>query len=514
MIYAHVSEPPPLLSSRVAGVPAGGWVLGRALAKEPGERFGSCREFADALRDALGLARYGPGSGIRPGPAWPPAPGPATTHPSLYDQTQDRWLPLAQPGPTAGSRPAGRHATGSGAALSQPGQSGTGPRRPGTVTRRALLGLGAASAAGLAVAGWDLRQHRATSTPRRHPPKAGTQIWQASLPDGIYWDPAIAGTTIYAGGGSIMYAVSTVSGDVLWHDPGVATGVVTGNTVCAVTGMAGSNGLAVLDPRDGAALWRRPPTVAGQLSGPVVTGGVLYYADPDGQVYALRASDGQQLWTLPAGESPQGFAVAGPLVCVVGNQVHALRSGREIWTAPAHGGAVTDPVIAGGLIYVTTADHGIYALRSDNGQAVWNFRNGQLDGIWVAGGLAYAYGATGGIYALQAADGKEIWRSSVSGQGPMVTVAGDIVYASGNDGVMYALRARDGRKIWHLATGGSTTIAAATRETAYIGSNDLYAIRVADGRQLWSFPSAVAGMLLTPSTLYAGGGTELYALRT
>ncbi len=48
------------------------------------------------------------------------------------------------------------------------------------------------------------------STPRRHPPKAGTQIWQASLPDGIYWDPAIAGTTIYAGGGSILYAVSTV----------------------------------------------------------------------------------------------------------------------------------------------------------------------------------------------------------------------------------------------------------------------------------------------------------------
>ena len=95
-----------------------------------------------------------------------------------------------------------------------------------------------------------------------------------------------------------------------------------------------------------------------------------------------------------------------------------------------------------------------------------------------------------------------------------MTVAGDIVYASGNDGVMYALRARDGRKIWHLATGGSTTIVAATRETAYIGSNDLYAIRFADGRQLWSFPSAVAGMLLTPSTLYAGGGTELYALRT
>jgi Tol biopolymer transport system component len=59
VLWAHLSEPPPLLSSLRPDLPRGvDQVLARALAKEPHHRYGSCREFADALREALGLARY------------------------------------------------------------------------------------------------------------------------------------------------------------------------------------------------------------------------------------------------------------------------------------------------------------------------------------------------------------------------------------------------------------------------------------------------------------------------
>jgi DNA-binding beta-propeller fold protein YncE len=55
VLFAHMSEPPPLLASRRPGLPAAAdQVLARALAKVPEKRYGSCREFADALRDALG----------------------------------------------------------------------------------------------------------------------------------------------------------------------------------------------------------------------------------------------------------------------------------------------------------------------------------------------------------------------------------------------------------------------------------------------------------------------------
>jgi serine/threonine protein kinase len=59
LLYAHLSTPPPPLTSRRPSVsPAVDDVLLRALAKAPEDRYASCGEFADALRMALGLQRY------------------------------------------------------------------------------------------------------------------------------------------------------------------------------------------------------------------------------------------------------------------------------------------------------------------------------------------------------------------------------------------------------------------------------------------------------------------------
>ena len=72
VIWAHMSEPPPALTSRVPAFPAGAdGVLARALAKSPGDRFASCRDFADALRAAFALVPYNSGSGhaVEPRPS-------------------------------------------------------------------------------------------------------------------------------------------------------------------------------------------------------------------------------------------------------------------------------------------------------------------------------------------------------------------------------------------------------------------------------------------------------------
>ncbi len=72
VMYAHISEPPPPLTSlRPDLPPAADAVLARALAKAAGDRYGSCREFADALRVSLGLPPYAqvPGEAGQPGAA-------------------------------------------------------------------------------------------------------------------------------------------------------------------------------------------------------------------------------------------------------------------------------------------------------------------------------------------------------------------------------------------------------------------------------------------------------------
>src|SRR5260370_233626 len=59
VLLAHLSEPPPSLTSRRPGLSgAADRVLAKGMAKAPEKRYASCRDFADALREALGLAPY------------------------------------------------------------------------------------------------------------------------------------------------------------------------------------------------------------------------------------------------------------------------------------------------------------------------------------------------------------------------------------------------------------------------------------------------------------------------
>jgi Protein kinase domain len=114
VLFAHRSRPPPPLSARRHGLPAElDAVLGRALAKSPGDRYRSCGDFAAAFQaagagryeapvaagasrrrteaDAAGLAPGGPG-GVRAEPAstWPGAVPHSMEAPGRIDVVRGR----------------------------------------------------------------------------------------------------------------------------------------------------------------------------------------------------------------------------------------------------------------------------------------------------------------------------------------------------------------------------------------------------------------------------------------
>jgi serine/threonine protein kinase len=81
VLLAHLSQPPPSAGSLRPDLPgAADEVLARGMAKVPDKRYGSCRDFADALREALGTApaTAPPRIEIIP-PQWPSPPETVTS---------------------------------------------------------------------------------------------------------------------------------------------------------------------------------------------------------------------------------------------------------------------------------------------------------------------------------------------------------------------------------------------------------------------------------------------------
>ncbi|RBO96678.1 serine/threonine protein kinase [Nocardia puris] len=130
VIQGHLRRPPPALSSVRHGMPpALDGVLHRALAKRPSERFETCVEFAEAVRQAmLGPNPVAAQSAPRPMPVVAPSAYQAPAHqgpPASGDRGQVAQSPAAYRAPAPGANPAqapaGHYAAGPGPASHPPG---------------------------------------------------------------------------------------------------------------------------------------------------------------------------------------------------------------------------------------------------------------------------------------------------------------------------------------------------------------------------------------------------------
>jgi serine/threonine protein kinase/DNA-binding beta-propeller fold protein YncE len=148
VMWAQISAPPPALTSRRPDLPAAvDEVVAKALAKVPTERYGTCPEFAAALRRACGL-ESGPGLVPEPGgfpdvplrestqvvsagpadPEQPGATGPVPP-PDPGDWTGQPWT--GQPGPVPAAADSAPGAGDPGPAFTDPGPA-RGESRPAT----------------------------------------------------------------------------------------------------------------------------------------------------------------------------------------------------------------------------------------------------------------------------------------------------------------------------------------------------------------------------------------------
>jgi outer membrane protein assembly factor BamB len=349
----------------------------------------------------------------------------------------------------------------------------TGRAVPGLTRRRVLAGLaGAAAAAGLATAGWQLTRGSA-------PP--GTELWRTGTGNGLALFPVVGDGVVYL------------------PDSGGFLGNLRG-------------GLFALNASDGTTLWSTN-VGGGAASSPEVSGGVIFYVDSNDTLHALRAGNGQPIWSSGIGDGTRTDpAVAEGVVYVGGNdnRMRALHAGngQPIWTISID--CYTDPVVADGVIYVGSYQNTVNAVRADSGHPIWTADIGIYTDPAPVGDVVYAGTVNGRLYALRVGDGHPIWTTSVDGGVPRFTVAGGIVYVGGYRSPLQARRAADGHLIWTAHTfGGLSTYPAVAGDAVYVGGYDhlLHALRVADGGQIWA--SGIGG---GPSPYLSVAGNVIYFL--
>ncbi len=274
-------------------------------------------------------------------------------------------------------------------------------------------------------------------------------------------------------------------------------------------------------------------------SGPVVVENVLYIGARDGHILALDRSklariekltdkslknsdalvwqfprsdqklDTQAIYSNPVVQGDTVYAAvnlrlpsSGPLN---GNtyegRIYALdatNKGSEVWTFKTAGQIYSDPLLAGGVLYLTDDKGWLYALDTITGLKKWTFKlsSGRL---WatpaLANGVLYVSGMDKKVYAVSADNGTQVWSTPFNAGGAIASsplIVGDTVYVGAFDRKMHAIDRATGQGksnfdasdwIWNNAVSVDGLIYFGTLGGRY------YALRSDTLAPVWQFPS-------------------------
>jgi len=192
-------------------------------------------------------------------------------------------------------------------------------------------------------------------------------------------------------------------------------------------------------------------------SAPAIHEGVAYCSVTDEGVYALRLEDGKVLWRHPV----EGMYLYGTHVdsrpTVVNDRVVFAKSldwlycveketGELAWRFRMQKPFLSSPAAKDGLLYVSSNDGRVYALRVSDGEVAWRFDPKGTPGNPSIGGQNIFFGTFGDqggwVYSLELKTGHvqfavEVGASVVAAP----AVHGSALYVVGREGELFKLQA-------------------------------------------------------------------------
>lgn len=221
---------------------------------------------------------------------------------------------------------------------------------------------------------------------------------------------------------------------------------------------------------------------------PIIADGRVYLIDASGEVRAMDADTGAEIWStrLEGSGRRDNMAFGGGISFDSGRiYVHSgynyfvaldATNGSEVWRTetlvPFHG----SPTIVDGRVFVSSDDNELLAIEASSGTVLWTYQ-GIVETARiitspspaVLGDIVVAPFASGELVALRVQNGSPVWSDSLTRSGGLNAlseindVAGspviidNTVYAMSHSGVLVAISLRTGERLWSQPAGGLHT---------------------------------------------------------
>lgn len=238
-----------------------------------------------------------------------------------------------------------------------------------------------------------------------------------------------------------------------------------------------------------------------------VSGDTVAVASSDGVVGSFDARTGAELWRAQAGgQIAAGVGSDGRLAAVVtrGNELIVLDAGRELWRQKLSAQGFTAPLVAGGRVFVLTADRSVTAFDGQSGRKLWNQqRQGDAlalrqSGVLLAVGDMLVAGLSGRLVGINPSNGAIRWEFPIASPrgtndierlvdlvGP-VSRDGDVVCARAFQAAVGCIDASRGTLLWSKPASGSVGVRGDDKYVFGAESDGkLVAWRRPDGERAW-----------------------------
>lgn len=272
------------------------------------------------------------------------------------------------------------------------------------------------------------------------------------------------------------------------------------------------------------------------INGPIAAEDKVFAMDVEGHVSALSLSTGEVLWEQDtAPEHGMTQPISGGL-CYDDGFLYATTAGAEIlklnakdgsikWRSPVSAPVRSAPTVVDGRAYVVSINNQLEVFKTENGDPIWTHSGiteaaGLLGGAKVAvqGGTVIVPYTSGEVFALRADNGYALWNEMLSVFNRVDSVSSlahikarpvidqGLVVLMSHAGRITALQLRDGRSAWSKDVGGIRTPAVSGGFIFFVTNDqDLVCMTLKDGRIVWikQLPQAPEGEK-APTTLWSG----------